>query len=150
MIASATNGVFVSGSGSIYDLQHPSSIVYIILRFCEISPLIIVLNLGIMPGFLTMYCSGLLAKSIYVWQVSSTAIRDVGSPPIGKNSKPDAPTKFLKTSGVAILTRWPSARNAVPKAMKGWTSPTRIRQVAGIVATTYFYYQQSELQYSGM
>lgn len=56
IIASATNGMFVSKSGSIQDLQQPSSMVYTILRFCEISPLMIVSNFGIIPGFLTMYC----------------------------------------------------------------------------------------------
>ena len=53
MIASATNGKPVDGSGSIQDFQHPSSIWEIILRFREISPARMVSSLGIIPGFLT-------------------------------------------------------------------------------------------------
>ena len=55
IMTSATNGTFFSGSGSIHDLQQPSSILYTILRFCEISPLMTVSNFGMMPGFLTIY-----------------------------------------------------------------------------------------------
>lgn len=58
MIASATNGVFVDGSGSMHDLQHPSKISQIILRFRAMSPARIVANLGMMPGFFTMYFAG--------------------------------------------------------------------------------------------
>lgn len=55
MIASATNGRFVFGSGSIQDLQHPSRISKTILRLRDISPSRILENLGTMPGLLTMY-----------------------------------------------------------------------------------------------
>jgi hypothetical protein len=55
MIASATNGVLVIGSGSIHEFQHPSSISQIIFLFFAISPLNIVSMLGRMPGFRTIY-----------------------------------------------------------------------------------------------
>jgi hypothetical protein len=55
MIASATNGAPVEGSGSMHALQHPLRIPLIILRFLDISPALIVANLGIIPGFFTMY-----------------------------------------------------------------------------------------------
>ena len=54
IIASAMNGVPVSGSGSIQDRQHPLSIAAIIFRFFEISPLSMVFISGIMLGLLTM------------------------------------------------------------------------------------------------
>jgi hypothetical protein len=72
MIASATKGSLVSVSGSIHDLQQPSSISLTIslegksvsidtrdaddflYLFLLISPACIVFMLGINPGFLTM------------------------------------------------------------------------------------------------
>lgn len=58
MMASATNGAPVEGSGSMHDLQHPLRISLIILRFLEISPARIVAILGIMLGFFTIYFVG--------------------------------------------------------------------------------------------
>jgi hypothetical protein len=56
MIASAIKGMLVVGSGLIHESQHPSSISHIIFRFLDMSPARIDANLGIIPGFLTMYC----------------------------------------------------------------------------------------------
>jgi hypothetical protein len=56
IMASATKGTPVEGSTSVQDLQHPSSISQTILRLREISPARMVSNLGMIPGFLTMYC----------------------------------------------------------------------------------------------
>jgi hypothetical protein len=55
-MASAMNGTPVSGSGSMHDFQHPSNISEIMARFLPMSPALIVENLGMMPGFFTMYC----------------------------------------------------------------------------------------------
>jgi hypothetical protein len=57
MMAYAMNGTPVSGSGSMHDFQHPSNIPEIMVLFSPMSPAFIVENLGIMPGFFTMYCS---------------------------------------------------------------------------------------------
>lgn len=62
--------------------------------------------LGMRPGFLTM-----------------KAISSVGSPPMEKNSRPEARTKDLKVACVATRTRWPADWRAAPRARKGWTSP---------------------------
>ena len=63
IIASATNGMFVDGSGSKHDFQHPSSISDIIFRFFAISPARIDSNFGIMPGFFTIYFNMLSATA---------------------------------------------------------------------------------------
>lgn len=56
MMAFATNGSPVLGSGSMHDFQQPSNISDIIFRLREISPARKVFIFGIRPGFLTMYC----------------------------------------------------------------------------------------------
>jgi len=66
MIASATKGTPVTGSGSIQESQQPCNICLIIFCFFEMSPARIESNFGMIPGFLTMY-----------------AINSDGSPPIG-------------------------------------------------------------------
>src|ERR1700744_2872680 len=88
MIASATNGSWVSGSSSMHDLQQPSSISATMTCFFLISPSRSVFICGIRPGFLTMY-----------------AMSCAGSPPMGKNSRYDSFTKFSKTLWVAMRTR---------------------------------------------
>jgi hypothetical protein len=55
MMASATKGAPVEGSGSMHDLQQPLSISLIILRFLDMSPARMVANVGMIPGFFTMY-----------------------------------------------------------------------------------------------
>jgi len=55
MMASATKGAAVEGSGSRHDLQQPLSMSLIILRFLDMSPARMVANVGMIPGFFTMY-----------------------------------------------------------------------------------------------
>ena len=54
----------MEGSGSMQDRQQPLSIPLIILRFFEISPARIVANLGMIPGFFTIYCCGILVSRV--------------------------------------------------------------------------------------
>lgn len=82
MIASATNGTPVTGSGVMQDFQQPLSISRIILRFFEMSPARMDSIFGMIPGFLTMYYGFVsVAKTLILCVL--TAINSEGSPPIG-------------------------------------------------------------------
>jgi len=101
IIASATKGSLVLGSGSIHDLQHPSSISKIILRLRVISPPRKDARLGMIPGLLTMYLWLSLDFVALIVQEILTAINSSGSPPIAKKSRPASLTKLSNTSCVA-------------------------------------------------
>lgn len=62
IMASATKGTPVSWSGWMHEFQQPSKISAIISRFFPMSPAMMVENFGMMPGFLTMYCTTLVCE----------------------------------------------------------------------------------------
>lgn len=84
MMAFATKGSWVMGSGEMQEDQQPAKISEIISRFLPISPSRSELIFGMSPGFLTMYF--VLSDPGAKWQSSGgqrTAISSDGSPPIG-------------------------------------------------------------------